>query len=97
MTNVNTVSPVVCSVSSSTHWSSWVIKLAPVVVKPNERRPVESPRLSGDPIVPNKPGGRMYELLKVISNFKLVTPSYFHVSNDNFSIQLMSTPVSNDM
>ena len=27
-TNAYTVSPVVCSVSSSTHWSSWVIILA---------------------------------------------------------------------
>jgi hypothetical protein len=73
------------------------MKLAPEVVMPNARRPVESPRLEGDPIVPNKPGGRIYGLLKATSNFKLVTPSYLHVSKDNFSIQLMSIPTSNDM
>jgi hypothetical protein len=51
-TSAYTVSGVVWSVSESTHWSSWVIILAPVVVRAKTRNPVLSVRLVEVPIAP---------------------------------------------
>lgn len=56
-TKVYTVSPVVCSVSASTHWSSWVIKLADPCLRSKALSPVESAKLVLVPITPNTPGG----------------------------------------
>jgi hypothetical protein len=56
-TNAYTVSPVVCSVSSSTHWSSCVMILALLWVRLNARSPVASVRLVLVPTIPNRPGG----------------------------------------
>ena len=51
-TIANTVSGVVWSVSESTHRSSWVMILAPVVVLSKTRSPVLSVRLIEVPIAP---------------------------------------------
>jgi hypothetical protein len=72
-TKAYTVSPVVCSVSSSTHWSSCVMMLALLWVRLNARRPVASVRLTLVPITPNRPGGVAYKYSNSTSNLMFVT------------------------
>jgi hypothetical protein len=91
-TTTKTVSSETCTVSWSSHWSSCMMKLAPSTVLSKDRRPVESPKLIGEPIVPYTPGGNTYVFLNNTSILALVTPSNFHVSKEAFSMQLISNP-----
>jgi hypothetical protein len=90
--SANTVSPVVWSVSSSTHWSSWVMIAELVVVLSNTRKPVESVKLVALPITPNTPGGNEYEYWYDILTLMFVTEENTLPSNVKPSTQLTFMP-----
>jgi hypothetical protein len=65
---------------------------APVVVRSNTRKQVESLKLTLLPTVPKTPGGKRYVYPKVIETFVLVTPLKMVPSRLRPSIQLTAIP-----